>query len=226
MFNMKDYLLSKSFGEEQYDNELRFIVRHWFNNLLVDEKYVTDNKKSKRYSAIYNGKEYYLYPYNNKNKFVLAPRKDDLFVEDFDDIITFRKNEDSISLDIKKKINNKYSNSTYTFQKHNDYVRCTVYHKELNDKDNLIYQLALNGAKNPYEYFSSLQIRDCDYWYEGEMIRRPNSTKLSEKDSFNYKKTLRLDPNRIEEYSNNIPLISILDYRINKNYGVKKHFSL
>ncbi len=225
MVNMKEFLLSKSFGEEQFDNELRFIVRHWFDDLLIEEKGLL-SKGQGRYNAMYNGKEYYYYTFGNNKKFILVPRQEDLFLGDFDDIITFRKNEDSISLNIKNKTNNKFRDTIYTFHKKNDYVRCCANYKELNDKNNEIFKLSMDESCNPYNYFSSLQIRNCDYWYEGEIIRRPNMTKLTEKDSNKVKKIVKIDPSRVEEYSNSIPLTNLLDYRINKEYGVKRHLSL
>lgn len=229
MFNMKDLLLTKSFKEEQYDNELAFIVSNWFDDLLVDERIVTDGKGFEPYKAMLNGKPYYLYPYGNTKKFVLVPYGDDLFAGDFDDIITFYKNDKSLFIDIKNKKNGLYTDTTYsiTMDDFNDIVKCLATYKEYNDKNNYIYEITQNSdSKDPYKYFGSLQIRYSDYWYKGAMTRNPSQTIISERDSKDNEVIVKDGVNTNKEYSGDISMISIINDKLTKDRVDIKHHGL
>lgn len=226
MFNIKDFLLTKSFKEEQYENELSYIVRRWFNNLLINEGFVTDDKEAEKYDAVLNGKPYYLYPYGNRQKFVLVPKVEDLFSGDFDDIITFYKNDDSLFLDIKNKTDGLYTDTTYsiTMDGFNDNVKCLAIYKEFMDKDNYIYEITQEKrVTNPYEFFRSLQIKYSDYWYKAAFTRTPTHTQYSERDDWGNTVTKKIEMDNSEEFDNSTSMINIVDHKLNRDYGTKKH---
>ena len=175
MMDMREVLLQKTFKQQQYDNELNYIVNNWFDNLIVDENFVMENEV-KRYNALYNGKEYYLYFRDNKFEFTLIPKVEDLFVGDFDDIIVFSKSNSSITLDIKNKKNGIFSNTNYSFELEdfNNNVRCFCNYREFADcDDNRIYNFYLKSETTPYSFVNHYLVNGNDYWYRANIKRSP-----------------------------------------------------
>lgn len=224
MFNMKDYLLSNTFREEQYMNELNYIIRNWFDNLLVDESFVKDELDE--YNAMLNGKPYSIYTYGNKKKFVLVPKKEDLFEGDFDDIITFYKNDKSLFINIKNKKNKLFSDTTYTItmDDFNDKVKCLAIYKDYDDIDNYLYTMTQEKEITcPYDYFNHIQISFSDYWYKAAFTRTPSYTQFSERDSLGNTNTKRIEADDKDNFDNTVSMINLVDYRLNRDYGTKKH---
>ncbi len=224
MIDMKEILLEKTFKEQQYDNELNFIVNNWFDNLYVDEKYVEDSRNVFKHAALYNGKKYDMYFNEKKFTLCLIPRDENLFSGDFDDIITFTKNTDSMCLNIKKKSNNIYSDTNYNFEleSFNENVKCFCNYREFCDRDNEIYKSFLNSNDGVYRFVNVHHISANDYWYKGIVKRSPYSCDLKIFDSLdrNYSDKVYYDEN---SFDINNSIIEMIDSDLNvKNIKVKK----
>ncbi len=221
MINMKERLLEKTFKQQQYTNELNYIINNWFDNLIVDENY-TKEKDFLKHIALFNGKKYDIYFRDNKFEFTLIPKTDDLFSGDFDDIVTFSKSNSAITLDIKNKNNGIYSDTNYRFEldDFNDIVKCNCNYREFSDDDK-IYNFYLNSDATPYYFINHYLINGNDYWYKANIRKTPSHCDIKVFDSNNDNKSEKIMYNENSE-DINVSMISKMYNDLHKKAKVLK----
>ena len=172
---------------------------------------------------MYNGKEYYIYFSDNKFGFTLIPQSEDIFNGDFDDVITFSKDNKSINLEIKNKKNNIYTDTNYNFtlEEFNNTVKGFCNYREFKDEDNSIYDFYIKSDKEPYYFINHYLINGDGYWYRSVIKRSETQENIKVFDSNNRNRSEKI--NYLEKANDiNIPMISEMTYDLSKRTAHKK----